>query len=72
MIFPWTASLDIEESDYIKGLDESAGSKYHQKIKAHVGSDLYKMKKRDFSHNLIRLPAVDTIIVTNYVILQTS
>lgn len=64
--------LEIEEIQYMKGLDEPACSRYCQKIERCMGCDPYKMKKSEFSHNLTDLLSVEAADITNDLILQTS
>ena len=54
--------------------------RYRQKISRiriapnnkYVGQDPYLMKKTDFSTELKDLPAIEAVVIRNYLVLQTS
>ena len=51
------------KSEYAKGLDEPARSRYRLKIEQHIGCDPYNMKKNEFSRNLNDLPKCNQWLV---------
>lgn len=61
----------MEESEYIKGLNEPACIRYCQKMHTNIGYDPYQMKKSEFSQHLTDLPGVEAIDITNYLVIQT-
>ncbi|KAI9523874.1 hypothetical protein NQZ68_022506 [Dissostichus eleginoides] len=48
----------MEDTEYVKQLNEPARRRYREKITAHIGYDPYQLKKSDFSRDLSDLPAV--------------
>ena len=53
--------MEMEDTEYVKHLDEPARSRYREKITAHIGYDPYQLKKGDFSRDLADLPAVEAM-----------
>ena len=64
--------MEMEDTEYVKHLDEPARSRYREKIAAHIGYDPYELKKSDFSRDLADLPSVEAMDITNFLVLQTS
>ncbi|KAK1902740.1 Protein FAM186A, partial [Dissostichus eleginoides] len=62
----------MEDTDYVKQLNEPARRRYREKITAHIGYDPYQLKKSDFSRDLSDLPAVEAMDITSYLVLHTS
>lgn len=56
----------------LDNLDEIRREQFIQKIRTYVGSDLYVMKRNDFSAELKDLPAFEALDLSNYPVLQTS
>ncbi|XP_034062056.1 uncharacterized protein LOC117539828 [Gymnodraco acuticeps] len=61
----------MEDTDYVKQLNEPARRRYREKITAHIGYDPYQLKK-NFSRDLSDLPAVQAMDITSYLVLHTS
>ena len=62
----------MEDTDYVKQLNEPARRRYREKITVHIGYDPYQLKKSDFSRDLSDLPAIEAMDITSYLVLHTS
>ncbi|XP_034082480.1 uncharacterized protein LOC117552907 [Gymnodraco acuticeps] len=62
----------MEDTNYVKQLNEPARRRYREKITAHIGYDPYQLKKNDFSRDLSDLPAVEAMDITSYLVLHTA
>uniref|UniRef100_A0A1A8PLE3 SWIM-type domain-containing protein n=1 Tax=Nothobranchius rachovii TaxID=451742 RepID=A0A1A8PLE3_9TELE len=61
-----------EESPHCMSLDSVSKQRYTDLTNKYVGRDPYLMKMSEFTPELTALPRIESVDITNYLVLQTS